>query len=151
FDGSDWCRASMELARNVFLQPEFLDAAQHDFVLVFVDFPKTAAGQSRVQDCGRNDGLQAYFDVSGYPTVVLTDAEARPYAWYGFEDVDARGYLDTLATGRRVREERDELFDAVVRGRGATKLIAAKEAVAFLEKHELVKFYGPLLDEWTQT
>src|SRR5262249_8705110 len=150
FDGSDWCPPSVEPAREVFLRPEFLERAPHEFVLVHIDFPRTSVGESRVEDARRNERLQSYFDVQGYPTVILTDAEGRPYAGGDSAGEHTRGYLNRLAKARTVREQRDHLFDAVAGAKGAAKLSAAKEAVAFLDKHEVVKFYGPLLDEWTE-
>src|SRR5205814_1539944 len=48
FTGSDWCPACIALAKGCLTKPEF-DAWLHErFVPVYLDFPRTPAGQAQV-------------------------------------------------------------------------------------------------------
>ena len=82
-----------------------------------------------------------------YPTVVLTDAQRRPYGRIGFmEGVPA--FLARAGQMLEVRRQRDALLQEVARAKGAAKLVPAKKAVELLQKDGLIRFYDDLLDEW---
>src|SRR5262249_2698297 len=79
FDGSDWCGWSIRFAYEVLFRTEFLKEVAKSYVLVLIDFPQKEAARAKVQDPARNHRLQQYYQVEGYPTVILTDAQGRPY------------------------------------------------------------------------
>ena len=76
FTGSDWCPPCMSLKKNVLSTPEFLDAAQKDFVLVEFDFPrkKEIAGELKK----KNQAESEKYQVKGFPTIIFADAQGRP-------------------------------------------------------------------------
>lgn len=150
FDGSDWCGFSVRLAHNVLFRPEFKQAAQEKFVLVFIDFPQHPQALSKVQDPGRNDRLQKQFAIQGYPTVILADAEGRPYAVDGYQQGGPAEYLDVLAKHQAVREERDGLLAAVELAQGLPKLTAAKAALTFLNEKRLLPYHEAEVAAWNE-
>jgi S1-C subfamily serine protease len=148
FDGSDWCGWSIRLAYEVLFQQDFRSQVSDKFVLVIVDFPRTAVAKAKVVDAARNQRLQKQYRISGYPTVVLADSEGRPYAMLGYKEGGPRAYLAELNKLQEVRVRRDNLLDAVARAEGATKLDAAKAALESLLDSDVAHFYGTELDAW---
>lgn len=152
FEGSDWNDKSKRMREKIFSQREFREQVDWRFVLVSIDFPRKAEAKQRVEDSQRNQGLAESYHVSKYPTVVLTDAEGRPYAVVGYlEDVEA--FVEQLAGWQAVRERRDSLLLNVEMAQGDEKLAAVKEAAALLTEAllrniDLVHFYGSTLNDW---
>ena len=149
FNGSDWCGWSIRLAYEVFFQGEFREQIKWSFVLVNVDFPHQDEAKSKVQDAARNDRLRIHYKVSGLPTVVLADAEGRPYARQGYvEGVNA--FVESVVLLQSIRDRRDALFAKIEAAQGQSKLEAVEEALAFLDERRLVLFYRSELAEWAK-
>jgi S1-C subfamily serine protease len=158
FDGSDWCGYSKRLAQQVLLTPTFRRRASEQFVLVFLDFPRGKEAQAKVQDAARNARLEKQFGVEGFPTLILADAQGRPYAVTGYHEFGPEEYSAHLLKLQEIRIRRDTLLAAVGDARGAGQLAAARKALAFLfeadslagEHVDLLGQYGDLLDEWAR-
>ncbi len=153
FEGSDWNDQSKRMREEIFSQREFREQVDWRFVLVSIDFPRKAETKERVEDPQRNQRLAESYHVSKYPTVVLTDAEGRPYAVQGHLKEDVETFVERLARWQAVRERRDSLFLNVEMAQGDEKLAAVEEAAALLTKAllknmELVRFYGSTLNDW---
>lgn len=155
FDGSDWCDWSVLLAGEVLLKREFRQKADKDFVLVFIDFPKKPEATARVQDAARNKKLAKHFEVEGYPTFVLADAQGRPFGVEGYVPGGVDAFTGRLSRWRQVKAARDEAFARVDAAQGTEKLKAVLKAVAVLEGMDrelggmgLTRFYEPVLAEW---
>lgn len=128
---------------------EFLNAASRQFVLVKIDFPQGAAARSRVQNPVANDQLQKQFGVTGYPCIVLTDADGAAYGRHdGFPQGGFRPFLDKLDQLVSVRSERDQLLASVETSEGAAKLPAAKRAMDFLKRHNFLAALEQRLPAW---
>ena len=76
FTGSDWCGWCIKLKHDVLDQPEFIQFAQTNLVLVEVDFPHQKQLEQAQQEA--NQWLAQTYHVSGFPTIVLLNREARP-------------------------------------------------------------------------
>lgn len=143
FTGSDWCPPCQMLNSEVFSKDEFLTAAAEHFVLVKLDFPNDKSGLTEeIQK--QNDELAKKYDVGGFPTIILSDAQGRPYAATGFREGGPADYLAHLATLRENRVKRDEGFKAANAAEGVEKakaLFAALNATG-LEFGSLESFYG---------
>ncbi len=99
FTGSDWCSWCIKLEAEVFNTAEFAEAAGDKFIFLKLDFPlNTTLSPDNI---AQNKQLQKKFDVSGFPTVVLLDAQqqqigsagyrpggGKPYAIYLFKILD---------------------------------------------------------------
>ena len=76
FTGSDWCGWCKLMDKEVFAQEEWKKFAAENAVLVTLDFPKD---KSIVPEkyVSRNDTLKEQFAVSGFPTYVVLDSDAK--------------------------------------------------------------------------
>ncbi|MBL7215575.1 MAG: thioredoxin family protein [Phycisphaerae bacterium] len=95
FAGSDWCYWCQRLDKEVFSKTAFLQEAGKQFVFVLLDFPNDKSGQT-AEIQRQNERLARQFDVEGFPTVFLTDANGRPYARTGYMEGGAQTYLEHL-------------------------------------------------------
>lgn len=147
FTGSDWCPPCQMLNREVFSKEEFLTAAAEHFVLVKLDFPKDKSGLTEAIQ-KQNDELSEKYGIEGFPTVVLTDAQGRPYATTGFREGGAEPYLEHLATLRENRVKRDAAFKSAESAEGVEKAKALFVALNALELDlaALESFYGAEID-----
>lgn len=147
FKGSDWCPPCQLMEREILATPEFLDKAPGRFVLVKVDFPQHEPALSQVRDPAANLRLQQEFGVTGYPTIILTDAAGDAYGGFNqFVDGGAVRFLALLDKFQQVRVERDQVLGDVERKEGLAKLGAAKQAHDFLARCNMgqtIKRYQP--------
>lgn len=94
FTGSDWCPPCIQLKKEVFDQEAF-QAAADKYVLVELDFPQ-AEDTITPEQRGKNEELAQNLGVDGLPTVILFDAEARPFARTGYQEGGPEAYLKHL-------------------------------------------------------
>ena len=127
FTGSDWCPPCIALSQEVFDTPVFREKAPQHFVLVKVDFPKQTSQSERVKI--QNDQLSRRYFVKSFPTVVLADAQGRPYATTTYRWGGPEVYLTHLKDLRAVRETRDRAFARARAAEGREKAKALDEAL----------------------
>ena len=106
FTGSDWCGWCIKLDQEVFSQPAFQAEAPKRFVLLKLDFPRNR--QLPEETKKQNSEWRDKFAIKGYPTIVLADAEGKPYAKTGYRPGGPKAYLKHLAELCQNRPKRDE-------------------------------------------
>ena len=96
FSGSDWCGWCMKLEQEVFSQNEFVRKAQKSFVLTMIDNPRDKSILSKVAE-RQNKELTGKFNVHGFPTAVLCDAEGTEVKRFGgYRKGGPSAYLEML-------------------------------------------------------
>jgi thioredoxin-related protein len=143
FTGSDWCGWCIKLNDEVFKHDAFKNGVKDSFVLVEIDFPKDKSKLTEELQ-KQNSELGKKYAVRGYPTILLTDAEGRPYAATGYQKGGAEPYVAHLNELRAKKAARDEAFASAEKAEGLEKakaLIAALEAMA-LNDAVIGNFYG---------
>jgi len=95
FTGSDWCGWCIKLKQEVFDQEAFKKEAPQKFVLVELDFPRMKQLPDDLK--AQNDQLAQRFDVSGFPTILLLDADGQLIARTGYRPGGPEEYLKHLA------------------------------------------------------
>ena len=94
FTGSDWCGWCMKLDKEVFSKSDFKAFAKDNLVPVTLDFPHGKKLPKHTAD--QNAKLKGEHGVSGFPTLVLIDAEGKTINKWGgysatfFEDLKAK-------------------------------------------------------------
>jgi protein disulfide-isomerase len=94
FTGSDWCVWCHRLRDEVLSQKPFIDYAREHLVLMELDFPR----QKRQSEAEKrqNAGLAEKFRVTGYPTIIMIDAEGRELGRTGYMQGGAKTFVREL-------------------------------------------------------
>lgn len=145
FTGSDWCGWCIKLNDEVFKHDAFKTGVKDSFVLVEIDFPREK-GKLPEDVRKRNTELGDKYAVQGYPTILLCDAEGKPYAATGYEEGGPEKYVSHLNELRKNKSKRDEAFAKAAKASGVEKakvLIAALDAMKVDEK-VVANFYGDI-------
>jgi thioredoxin-related protein len=69
FTGSDWCGWCKKLEADTFSQPEFIDYAAKNLVLVRLDFPRQKEQPDDVKQA--NNELKQKYSIQGFPTIMV--------------------------------------------------------------------------------
>jgi len=133
FTGSDWCGWCVKLDREVFDQSRFVEEVPKQFVLVEIDYPRGKVLPDDIR--AQNEKLKKEFEIPGFPTIYLADAQGRPYAQTGYQEGGEKNYMKYLAEMRKIRIERDKHFKA-----------AKKKDIKPLEKAKLLDKALDLID-----
>ncbi len=148
FTGSDWCGWCIKLNDEVFKHDAFKAGVKDSFVLVEIDFPR--AKDKLPEDARkRNTELAEKYAVQGYPTILLCDAEGKPYAATGYQKGGPEKYVDHLNELRKNKIKRDEAFAKAAKANGVEKakaLVAALNAMKLDEK-VVANFYGDIAEQ----
>lgn len=147
FTGSDWCGWCIKLNEEVFQHDAFKSGVKDKFVLVELDYPKDP---SKLSDATRaqNEELQGRYAVQGFPTILLCDADGKPFARTGYQAGGPEKYVAHLDELRGRKEARDKSFAAADQAEGVAKakaLIAALDAME-LEDTAVAQFYPDVVE-----
>lgn len=148
FTGSDWCGWCIKLNEEVFQHEPFKEGVKEDFVLVELDYPRDKSGLSE-ETQKQNERLQEKYGIRGFPTILLTDAEGKPFAQTGYQQGGPEKYVEHLDELLKARETRDEAFAKAKELEGEKKaeaLVGALQAMA-LEDAMVASFYGDVVEE----
>ncbi|MEM7682907.1 MAG: thioredoxin family protein [Planctomycetota bacterium] len=103
FTGSDWCPPCIALSDNVLSTDAFQEWAADRLVLVTLDFPNNKPQTDAVKQ--QNQELSERYEVSGYPTILLTGVDGRPYFMsVGYGGQDAAEYIADLEEAHAARD-----------------------------------------------
>ncbi|MGC9330243.1 MAG: thioredoxin family protein, partial [Candidatus Hinthialibacter sp.] len=147
FTGSDWCGYCLQLKKNVFSQGEFQDKIPNHFVLLKLDFPKDTSKQTK-EEIAQNQKLNEKYQISGFPTILLTDASGRPYArTVGYGGESAQEYSDKLIDMQKARIQRDELFAKADAAQGVEKAKYLDQALSLFDEETALSVYRKEIDQ----
>jgi len=91
FTGSDWCGWCMKIDEEIFSKSDFKKYAKANLVLVELDYPRGKSQTKKLKE--QNAALKSKFGISGYPTLIVVDAEGKEQArWGGY----SKTFLDEL-------------------------------------------------------
>lgn len=145
FTGSDWCSWCIKLNDEVFKLEPFKAGVKDSFVLVELDFPKD---QSKISEDTKkqNDELGKKYGVKGFPSILLCDAEGRPYAGTGYQAGGPEKFVAHLNELRGNKAKRDEALAAAAKAEGVAKAKALVTALDTMKMDDEVvaNFYGEI-------
>lgn len=131
FTGSDWCHWCVKLKEEVFDHDPFNEGVADKYVLVELDYPNDKSKQDE-KTIKQNAELKEKYPVRGFPTILLTDAQGRPYAKTGYQRGGPDAYVTHLAELQKAKATRDEAFEKASKEEGVAKaksLYAGLQAV----------------------
>jgi len=94
FTGSDWCPWCFRLRDEVFVQPEFIDFAKENLILLTIDFPSKTKLPPEVAKA--NQALAEKYDIEGFPTILIINSQEELIAQTGYQDGGAGPYVEYL-------------------------------------------------------
>jgi len=94
FTGTDWIEICTKFYDEILGQPEFIDAVSSEFALLKLEYPKDS--KLPREEAVQKALLRDAYRVRGFPTVVLTDAEGRPFGLNGFQPTSPKEYAGQL-------------------------------------------------------
>ncbi len=94
FTGSDWCVWCKKLEAEVFSQQEWKDYADKHLILVELDFPRSFQLPEATKK--QNEELAKKFNISGYPTIVITSATGRKKGELGYVEGGPKAFIKAL-------------------------------------------------------
>lgn len=150
FTGSDWCGWCIKLNDEVFKKEPFKAGVKDSFVLVELDYPNDKSKLSE-ETQKQNKELGEKYAIQGYPTILLCDAEGKPYAATGYQPDGPEKYVEHLNELRGNKAKRDEAFASAAKSTGVEKakaLVAALDAME-LEDAMVANFYGDITKQIT--
>lgn len=148
FTGSDWCSWCIKLRKEVFDLDAFKAAAPKNFVLVELDFPQNKSKLSK-ETQEQNAKLQQQFGIQGFPSIVLADAQGRPYAQTGYQPGGPEKYLPHLEELRAVRVKRDEAWKKAEGAQGVEKAKFLAAGLKVLSDELAAQHYSKVIAEIT--
>lgn len=145
FTGSDWCGWCKKLKKEVFSQKLFQQKAAQEFVLVELDFPQKTKLDEKLTT--QNKGLAKAYSISGYPSIVLTDAAGVEFARTGYKPGGAQTYLDHLQGFVKNYQQAQIFEQEATKLDGIEKAKKLDQAIALLVANGSKRSYDDLSDE----
>jgi len=102
FSGSDWCHICKILDKEVFSKKEFVTAAQKDFVLVELDFPRVTKQNASLKK--QNTALAKKYKIQAFPTVLLMNADGSVFKTTGYQKGGVKPYLSALKKSLKAKK-----------------------------------------------
>ena len=146
FTGSDWCPPCKALDANVFSTEKFKTEAPKSYVLVKLDFPNSKPQSDELKQ--QNRELAEKYDISGYPTVMLTTVDGRPYysqSGYGGQDADA--FLAGLAKADASRLSLEAGLKEAAGLEGVAKAEALDRALSNVSQETALAYFREDIDQ----
>lgn len=94
FTGSDWCGWCIRLKQEVFDQEVFKKEAPQQFVFVELDFPRQKQLPEELKT--QNEQLRERFRITGFPTILVLDAQGEMIARTGYRPGGPEKYVEHL-------------------------------------------------------
>jgi thioredoxin-related protein len=136
FTGSDWCGWCIKLDNEVFEHQAFLDAAQAQFILVKLDFPRGEEVKAKVPNPERNAELRDAHGVRGFPTILLLSSAGEAFASTGYREGGPEKYVEHLneiaTAGREALAKVSEVVTALEQADAAGKPAALGQVIDLL-------------------
>jgi hypothetical protein len=135
--------ASRHFEEHFLTQPVFANSLTHRFEMVWVD--ASESGGDREDSPAFQ--LRRQFEVSSFPTVVLMNWLAQPYAYTGLRPGSLENYLEHLEQLRQNQVERSEQLNRARSSRGLARAELLAGAIPELGLQRSAKFYGDVMRE----
>lgn len=144
FSGSDWCHWCQKLDKEVFNQDKFAQEAEKDFILVNFDFPRKKELAKSIKE--QNQQMQKEYGIQGFPTVILTDAEGKPYARTGYQQGGVDAYLTQLHNFHDNNAKKNALLAKADQASGLERAKLLDQALALMMTNHLLGDRNQLID-----
>jgi len=94
FTGSDWCGWCKKLENEVFSKSDFIEYANENLVMLKIDFPKYKQQSTEIKTY--NQALLQKYDIQGFPTILLLNAEGEVLGRTGYQYGGSDKYIEHI-------------------------------------------------------
>lgn len=145
YTGSDWCPPCKMLEKEVFAEDDFYTRIGDHFVLVKFDYPREIEQSDALRQ--QNSEWAEKYGIAGYPTIVLADAQLRPYGITGYQPGGVDAFVATLDKFRQAREQRDASFAAAEKATGAEQAQLLDRGLSELDPQLVQVYYEDIVQQ----
>ena len=142
FTGTEWCVPCQILEKEVLSTGAFKQWADERVVPVLLDFP--APTPENPVPVGEHRELAERFNIPGFPTIIMTDPDGRPFATVNFREPDRM--FDNIKAGYSLRTARDDALARAADAEGLDKARALDEGLAAVGMPTALTFYPDTVD-----
>ena len=125
--------------------PEFVERADKDYVCVYIDNPEHDAAKAKVHDAAQNKKVTGDFEITVFPTVVVTDPRGRPFGV--MDDYTLNGVSAFLPLMNKWEADGKTLFDLLEKSKESTRPGTQRHDARFSGAEQT----GPVLRENGET
>lgn len=144
FTGTDWIEICGKFYDEILGDPAFIEAVSARFSLVKLEFPQ----DNRLPrgEAAERAVLREAYRVRGFPTVILADAEGRPFGINGYQPVTAEDYAGQILAVETTHREGLAAAAKAGEAEGLEKAKALGRAIPDLPGTLLARFYRPEME-----
>lgn len=137
FSGSQWHQNSQDFEAKVLKAEKFVETVGKDFVQALIAIPP-----SRDEAHPELLEFEKTYQFRSIPTIVLTDAKGRPYAYtVPANDEELGKFIARLSDLHKIRVERDQNLEAAQKASGKEKAELIVKALKSLPQESIATFY----------
>ena len=141
FTGTDWCVPCIVLDKELLTTEPFDEWADERVVPVLLDFPAPTPDNPTP---GEHKELALRYGIRGFPTIVMTDPEGRPFATVLHRGVESA--FQDIKAGYANREKRDTAFAKADAAEGLDAARALDQGLAAVGIANALEFYSDEVD-----
>lgn len=139
FTATDWLEICETFYEDILGQPAFIEAVSTEFALLKLEFPKD--NRLPREEALQKALLRDAYRVRGFPTVVLTDADGRPFGLNGYQPVEAVAYAEQILEIARTHGENLAAAQAAESLEGEEKAKGLRRAIPDVPEPLVARFY----------
>lgn len=139
FTGTDWIEICAKFYDEILGDPAFIGTVSPQFALLKLEYPKDNVMPR--EEAAQKAVLREAYRVRGYPTVVLTDAEGRPFGLNGYQPLKPKEYGDQILGILAVHEDNLAAVKESANLDGAEKAKALSRAIPDVPSALIARFY----------
>ncbi len=144
FTGTDWIEICTKFYDEILGEPAFIDAVSEKFALLKLEFPKD--NRLPREEAVQKALLREAYRVRGFPTVVLTDAEGRPFGVNGYQPLKPQEYAGQILAIAATHEQALAALREAESLAGLEKAEKLRAGIPDLPGALAVRFYRPEME-----
>ncbi len=144
FTGSEWIEICKTFETDILQQADFLTQVSPKYVVLKLEYPKD--NRLPAELAKEYQLLKDAYRVRGFPTVIMTDAEGRPFGMNGYQPVSSDQYAKVLLAMLKGREIRDNAAAKAETATGVEKAIALVESIPDLPGTLGARYYRAAME-----
>lgn len=139
FTGTDWIEICAKFYDEILGDPAFIATVSPQFALLKLEYPKDNVMPR--EEAAQKAVLREAYRVRGFPTVVLTDAEGRPFGLNGYQPLQPKEYGDQILGILAVHEDNLAAVKEGANLAGVDKAKALSRAIPDVPSALIARFY----------